>query len=130
MAVYKERPIDFDLEGTYELTILRGVSDVPDEPDEPDVPSLTALVGAHPNPFNPQTTIFYELSAAAAVELDIFDVKGALVRRLVRESMPAGRHNAVWNGMDEAGARAASGVYLVRFSAGGYRDVSKLVMLK
>jgi hypothetical protein len=119
--------MDFDLEGVYELTILQGVSDVH---DPVDIPSATALTGVHPNPFNPQTTINYELATPAAVELDIYDVKGALVRRLIRESKPAGRHAVVWNGQDDAGGRTASGVYLARFSAGNYRDVRKLVMLK
>ena len=127
LAVFKAGPMDFDLEGVYQLTILQGVSDVN---DPVDIPSATTLTGIHPNPFNPQTTINYELAAPAAVELDIYDVKGALVRRLVRESMPAGRHAVVWNGQDHAGGRAASGVYLARFSAGNHRDVRKLVMLK
>ena len=127
LAVYKVTPFDFEREGTYKLTILQGVSDV-DDPT--DLPALTALTGVHPNPFNPQTTISYELAVAAAVELEIFDVKGALVRRLVRESMPAGRHGAVWNGEDDGGARVASGVYLAQFNAGAIRDVIKLVMVK
>ncbi len=127
LAVYKATPYDFEREGTYKLTILQGVSDV----DDPvDIPSATMLAGVHPNPFNPQTTISYELAVAAEVDLKIYDVKGALVRRLVNESMPAGRHAAVWNGEDDGGARVASGVYLARFSAGAYRDFTKLVMLK
>ena len=125
--MYKATPYDFEREGTYKLTILQGVSDV----DDPvDIPSATMLTGVHPNPFNPQTKISYELAVAAVVELEIYDVKGALVRRLVRESMPVGRHAAVWNGQDDAGARVASGVYLARFSADAYRDVKKLVMVK
>jgi len=127
LVVYKVGPFEFDKDGVYELTILQGVSDVP---DEPDLPVLTALTGVHPNPFNPQTTISYELAVAADVELEIYDVKGALVRRLVSESMPVGRHAAVWNGEDDGGARVASGVYLARFNAGAYRDVIKLVMVK
>jgi len=127
LVVFKTGPMDFDLDGAYELTILQGVSDVL---DPVNIPTATALTGVHPNPFNPQTTINYELATPAVVELDIYDVKGALVRRLVRESMPAGRHTAVWNGQDDAGGRAASGVYLARFRAGNHRDVRKLVMLK
>jgi hypothetical protein len=127
LAVYKATPFDFERDGTYELTILQGVSDVE---DQTDLPVATVLTGVHPNPFNPQTTISYELAIAADVELEIYDVKGARVRRLVSESMPAGRHAAVWNGKTDSGARVASGVYLARFSAGAYRDFTKLVMLK
>jgi hypothetical protein len=127
LAVYKTGPFEFDKDGTYQLTIQQGVSDVP---EGSDLPVATALAGIHPNPFNPQTTINYELAAPATVELDIYDVKGALVRRLVRESMPAGRHAAVWNGQDDSGARVASGVYLVQFNASASHDIRKLVMLK
>ena len=127
LAVCKTGPEEFDKEGTYQLTILQGISDVT---DEPEMPSATALTGVHPNPFNPQTTISYDLDAGAKVVLEIYDVKGARVRRLVDESMPAGRHTAVWNGADDAGRRVASGVYLAIFEAGSHRDVQKLVMVK
>ncbi|MEN8006214.1 MAG: FlgD immunoglobulin-like domain containing protein [Candidatus Krumholzibacteriota bacterium] len=127
LAVCKTGPFEFDKEGSYQLTILQGISDVT---DEPDLPSATALTGVFPNPFNPQTTISYELAARAEVELEIYDVKGALVRRLVDGAMPAGRHAAVWNGTDDAGRRVASGVYLATFHAGLHRDVHKLVVVK
>jgi hypothetical protein len=127
LAVFKTGPLEFDKDGEYELRIMQGVSDVP---DEPDLPAATALAGVHPNPFNPQTTISYELASPAAVELAIYDLKGALVRRLVSESMPAGRHETVWNGQDDAGARVASGVYLTRFKAGAHHEVRKVVMVK
>lgn len=127
LAVCKATPFGFDLEGEYELTILRGVSDVQ---DEPDLPTATSLAGIYPNPFNPQTTISYELAAAGVVELAVYDLKGALVRRLVSEPRPAGRHRAVWNGEDESGQRVASGVYLARFKAGSHQDFRKVVMVK
>ena len=127
LAVCKATPFDFDLEGTYGLTILRGVSDVT---DDPELPTATSLAGVHPNPFNPQTTISFDLANRSAVELDLYDVKGALVRRLVNQSMPAGRHSAIWNGKDDSGTRVASGVYLARFTAGPHREVQKVVMVK
>lgn len=127
LAVFKVGPWEFDKEGIFRLTIMQGISDVP---DVPDLPITTMMVGIHPNPFNPQTEIFYELVAAAAVELAIYDLKGARVRRLVHESMRAGRHRAVWNGEDDAGQRVASGVYLARFTSGDHRDVKKVVMVK
>jgi hypothetical protein len=130
LAVFKTGPFEFGKDGEYELTIMQGVTGVDDQPDQSDLPSATALAGVHPNPFNPQTTISYDLASPAAVDLGIYNLKGALVRRLVSESMPAGRHQAVWNGQDDSGARVASGVYLARFIAGGHRDVEKVVMVK
>jgi len=127
LAVFKTGPFEFDKDGEYQLTIMQGVTGVD---DQPDLPSATALAGIYPNPFNPQTVISYELAAAATVELDIYDLKGALVRRLVNETTPVGRHEAVWNGQDDAGSRVASGVYFAHFRAGLHRDVKKVVMVK
>lgn len=127
LAVFKVGPIEFDKFGEYQLTIMQGVTGVD---DQPDLPSATALAGVHPNPFNPQTTISYDLVAATTVELDIFDLKGALVRRLVNGAVPAGRHKVAWNGQDEAGLRVASGTYFARFKAGSHHDVKKVMMVK
>jgi hypothetical protein len=127
LAVFKATPYGFDVEGEYQLTILQGVSDVQ---DQPDLPSATALAGVHPNPFNPQTTISYELASSAAVDLCIYDLKGALVRRLVSEPMPAGRHQAVWNGRDDIGRRVASGTYLYRLEAGEYSETRRMALIK
>ncbi len=127
LAVYKATPYDFDLDGEYQLTILQGLSDV-DDPE--DVPAVTALQGARPNPFNPRTTISFDLATAGAVALEIYDLKGARVRCLVDESMVAGQHAVVWNGENDLGQRVASGVYLARFHSGKHSEVGKLVMLK
>lgn len=101
-------------------------------PNTPDTPTArsTTLWNAHPNPFNPQTTIDFSLAASGAVSIAIYDVKGALVRTLVDETMTAGDHSARWNGVDEQGRTVASGIYFVRMVAGSYSQVRKIVMLK
>ena len=101
-------------------------------PNTPDTPTArtTTLWNARPNPFNPQTTIDFSLASSAAVSIAIYDVKGALVKTLVDETMPAGEHSARWNGVDEQGRSAASGIYFVRMVAGSYSQVRKIVMLK
>jgi hypothetical protein len=91
---------------------------------------VTALTSIHPNPFNPQTTVDFSLAASANVRIAVYDVRGSLVRILVDETMPAGTHQARWNGVDEAGRSAASGIYFVRMVAGSYTEVRKIVMLK
>ncbi len=90
----------------------------------------TGLKSIHPNPFNPQTTVAFTLKSAAMVRIAVYDVRGTLVRRLVNESTPAGEHNVVWNGVDEAGRPASSGIYFVRMIAGSYEETRKIVMLK
>jgi hypothetical protein len=117
---------------------------MPDEPGKPTGPKIqttpntpktpsartTTLWSAHPNPFNPETTIDFSLASAVRVYVAVYDVKGALVRTLVDENQTAGDHSVRWNGVDEKGRSAASGIYFVRMIAGTYTDVRKIVMLK
>ena len=75
---------------------------------------------ASPNPFRRSTSIRFELSQAASVRLDIFDVRGARVASLVQgDVLPAGGHASTWDGRDHAGRLAPPGVYLVRLEAAG-----------
>jgi hypothetical protein len=88
------------------------VSDDPAGPP-PVVPSPRVVVHpAYPNPFNPSTTIAFELPQDARVSLRIVDVAGRLVRELVQGDLPAGTHRVTWNGTDQEGRPQASGVYL------------------
>jgi hypothetical protein len=94
------------------------------------VPSAFRLVQNHPNPFNPQTTIRFELPSASRVVLSIYNVGGQLVRTLVDRSYGPGRHSVVWDGTTASGNTASSGVYFYRLSAGSFTDVKKMVLLK
>jgi hypothetical protein len=90
-----------------------------------------ALHPNYPNPFNPATTIRYDLQDAAIVNLAIYDVTGKLVKTLVAgEAKDAGPHEMVWNGRDEAGRVVATGVYFYRLDTGGYSQTRKMVMVK
>jgi hypothetical protein len=90
----------------------------------------TALSSIHPNPFNPQTTVEFALTSPQHVRIMIYDVRGALVHRLVDQSLGAGEHRAVWNGIDDAGRPATSGIYFVRMVAGRFTDTKKIVLMK
>src|SRR5262249_3367882 len=72
------------------------------------VPSTTVLRGNVPNPFNPSTTIRFDLARRQHVALQIYDVDGRLVRTLVDETLESDRHEVFWNGTDDSGHRAAS----------------------
>jgi len=88
------------------------------------------LLGNYPNPFNPMTRIEFVLDEGARVYLRIYDVSGKVVKTLLQEAMPAGRHNAVWNGEDESGRTVVSGVYVCRLEASGKMTDRKIVLLK
>ncbi len=93
-------------------------------------PAVTRLLAAYPNPFNPSTTIAFDLARAGRVTLDIYGLDGRLVTSLVNEERAAGRHQAVWRGSDRAGRPAASGTYLCRLRTDdGVRSV-RLMLVK
>ena len=89
------------------------------------------IVGAFPNPFNPRTTLVYELPVGATVDMRIYDLKGRLVRSLVaRETKTAGTHRIVWDGRDDRDQALATGVYLWRLQAGEFRESARMTLMK
>ena len=85
----------------------------------------------YPNPFNPQTTIEYSVTAAADVEITIFDVGGRLVRSLVNGRVDAGERSTRWDGTDDHGVRQPSGVYFYTLKVGGKTvENRRMVLLK
>jgi hypothetical protein len=99
--------------------------------DERDLPQAVVLDGNVPNPFNPTTTLRFQLPRAAQVNLEILDVSGRRVRRLVAgETYPAGRHEVVWRGRDDSGRTVAAGAYLSRLRADGDVLTGRLLLLK
>jgi hypothetical protein len=83
-----------------------------------------------PNPFNPITTIRYEVGETGPVQVAIYGVQGRLVRMLVDEAQSPGRYEAVWDGRDTAGEGVGSGLYLYRLRVGAYTSVKKMVLIK
>jgi hypothetical protein len=98
--------------------------------DSPAATRGARVVTSYPNPFNPSTTIAYEVERAGDITLAVYDARGALVRVLARGFVEAGNHDARWDGTDGDGRRVASGVYFARVSAGGATDAARLVLLK
>ena len=84
-----------------------------------------------PNPFNPSTTISFSLPGECAVRLEVYDVRGRLVARLIDgERRSAGLNNVEWNGRDASGRSSASGVYIYRLTAGKETISRKMVLLR
>jgi len=88
------------------------------------------LHDAVPNPFNPSTTLVFELGSSAHVRLEVFDLAGRLVASLVNEARSAGPHRVMWDGTDGKGHSMASGVYLYRLQAGNFVETKRMVLLK
>jgi hypothetical protein len=89
-----------------------------------------ALDANFPNPFNPNTTIRYNLPQPAYVELRIYDVRGALVRTLVAEHQAAGEKQVSWDGRLDSGSQAASGVYFYQLKTDKFSRTRKMILLR
>ncbi|MDH4036855.1 MAG: hypothetical protein OEX18_11765 [Candidatus Krumholzibacteria bacterium] len=93
--------------------------------------SVARLLANTPNPFNPATSIAFEIPRAARVRLDVFDATGARVRTLVDGVRAAGMHREPWTGIDDGGRTVSSGVYFYRLIVDGVSiDTRKMVLLK
>ena len=107
----------------------RGTPTVVD--DEPQMAPLDfGIIGNHPNPFNPVTTIEFSLDRAGDIRLEIFNILGQRVTTLVSGTYPAGIHRCVWDGADASGRSVASGVYLSRLSGGGKGSTRKMMLIR
>jgi len=127
-------------DGTYQLlgptssnqsvTIVQG-EDLPSGVDDTVPNRVTALGLAHPNPFNPSTTIEFALARPEGTRLDVYTVDGRLVRTLIDRDLAAGPHTATWNGVDHRGRSVASGTYFYRLTtASGFSEAGRMVLVK
>ena len=93
-------------------------------------PVAVRVLPAWPNPFNPVTTIGFELDIAGPASLRICDASGRLVRILANGIFQTGLHEKVWNGPGDSGQSVSSGVYFCRFESGQFRQTQKIILLR
>jgi lysophospholipase L1-like esterase len=101
-----------------------------DPTEDGGLPAMTSLVGAWPNPFNPSTTVQFNVHRTGPVTVRVYDTQGRLVRTLVNEARVAGHHTVTWDGRSDSGRAAGSGVYFLRMEAGSYAATAKAVLVK
>jgi hypothetical protein len=95
----------------------------------PAIPAIRLGLN-RPNPFNPETVLPFSLAREARVRLSVYDTAGRRLRLLVDRVLPAGDHEAVWDGRGETGRAAGSGIYFARVEASGLVETRKLVLLR
>ena len=137
----------YDLTGYFEQRIYIAINCVSDDAfflmvddvyvhhatdaDDPSAPVLATTLNAnYPNPFNPETTITYSLQDASPVTIEIYNIKGQLVKTLVNESKSSGNHSVVWNGTDNSNRLVSSGVYYYKMQAGRFSSTRKMILMK
>ena len=98
---------------------------VNDVPKEKKMPEEIGLLKNYPNPFNPTTSIAFNLAEATHVKIDIYNSTGQLVNSLLDKNMAAGNHSIEWNASD-----MASGIYFYKIRVEGMEAVKRLILLK
>lgn len=109
------------------------VSAVAPDPQDPAADGMTfanALALNHPNPFSGGTLIAFSVARATTVTLDVHDLAGRRVRRLVGTTLAPGRHDARWDGRDDRGAALASGLYYARLTIDDWTATRRLLLVR
>ncbi|MBK8663015.1 MAG: T9SS type A sorting domain-containing protein [Ignavibacteriales bacterium] len=89
------------------------------------------LYNNYPNPFNPSTTLRFDLPENSKVSLVVYNLLGESIRTIVNNiDYKPGRFSVEWDGRDNSGFTVPSGVYLIRFETEKYREVKKAILLK
>lgn len=117
------------VEGAVDDFAIAGIFDTTPADGTPDALKLS-LANAFPNPFNPKTTVQFNLAAPGFAQLGVYDAQGRLLRVLVAAELPAGPQAVTWNGTDALGRPVASGVYFIRLRAGSEEFSQKIVLAK
>ena len=95
-----------------------------------ELPQQFTLHQNFPNPFNPSTTIDFDIEKSATIELKVYNLAGQLVRELVNRVLPAGRHSVTWDGRDQNGNLTGSGFYFYRLKSGQAFKTRRMLLLK
>ncbi|MDP8231616.1 MAG: choice-of-anchor D domain-containing protein [Candidatus Zophobacter franzmannii] len=101
-----------------------------DNHEQEIIPGNTELFSNYPNPFNPETTISFDLKQNERVSIDIYNIKGQKVKSLTNENYNAGRNHVVWTGTDSYNRKVSSGIYFFKMKAGTYTKTKKMILMK
>ena len=84
----------------------------------------------YPNPFNPTTTISFEIAEAGKTQIEIYNVKGQKVKTLLDDAMEMGEHSVIWNGTNSNNKQVASGIYFYKVSVNNTEQIKKMILIK
>jgi hypothetical protein len=122
LAIFSVTDGEFSVFDTVHITIHQPVS--------VSLPVEYALHQNVPNPFNPNTTIPYDVATGGTVSLTIYDMSGRVVRSLVSGHRQSGMHEVVWDARDDKGRQVSSGVYVYRIESSDYRRARRMLLIR
>lgn len=117
-------------EGAPSDTLGLQITDPPSSEEDQVSTLVNTLHPNSPNPFNPSTTISFDLAQTSHAQLKIYNLKGQLINTLIDKDMAVGRHRLIWEGLDSKNRPVASGVYLYRLVTDHYVKTRKMLLLK
>ena len=120
--------IVFASEGLYIIETDSTITGV--EHDEVRTPESYKLHQNYPNPFNPETNIRFSLPENTNVNITVYNILGRKVRELINIFQPAGAHEIRWDGTNEQGQKAASGIYFYRIKTDKFSKVRKMTLIR
>lgn len=94
------------------------------------LPKKYELHDAYPNPFNPKTTIKFQIPQSQLVCINIFDIQGKIVTTLINNTFTTGNHTVIWNGKNNFGEYVAAGMYFYHLTSGKFSQTKKMLLLK
>ena len=94
------------------------------------IPTEFALYQPFPNPFNPATTVTFDIPNTEMVYLKVFNVNGGLVRTLNNSKLSPGKYRYEWDGKNETGKVSTSGVYFIQLDSRSFRNIKKVLLVK
>ncbi len=98
--------------------------------DKSAVPTEFALGQNYPNPFNPETVIEFALPTASEMSLTVYNIAGQTVATIINGTVPAGYHQVRWNGKDDNGTNASSGIYFYKIVSKDFSETRKMLLIK
>jgi len=123
-ATWEIDEVVFTKANTFEETVT-GI-----ERKEINVPTLYELRNAYPNPFNPTTSIEFNLPVSNNVKIEIFNIMGQKVHTLINEHKSAGTYTVTWDATNDYGQKVSTGMYFVRMQASHFVGIKKIMLLK
>ena len=130
-GVFSVRGIIAHYQSTAQITPRMLADFNPTSIDDPTVtPAGITLMGNYPNPFNPLTTLQFNMDKAAPAQMQIFNQKGQLVKSFEIQTTQKGINKLQWDGTDNGGMSVSSGVYYFRLKSGSYSSTKKMILMK
>lgn len=120
----------FITSGSSVYKIEMGITTAVEGMDQVVAPDTPRLLANYPNPFNPETTIRYELSEPGYVGIAVYNLKGRLVASLVSGQQTAGPHQVTWNGRNTSGSQVGSGIYFYRLRTENFEKTRRMLLIR